>query len=111
MRNILRSRQVWGQLGKLLRQEGADLIILAKFYWAVVQAVLLFGAKKWVLLADMLNYIEGVHVDFLQQVTGMNALRLGDDIWTKEGFDRVLQVAGHKQLREYINNRQATVAE
>ena len=73
LRNIRRARQVWGRLGKLLRREGAELIISAKFYRAVVQAVLPFGERTWVMLAVMLSKIEGVHVGFLQQVTGMKA--------------------------------------
>ena len=35
--------------------------------------VLLFGDETWVMLAAMLNYVEGVHVGFLRQVTGMKA--------------------------------------
>ena len=65
LRNIRRARQVWGQLGKLLRQEGAYTITLAKFYRVVVQSVLLFGNETWVLLAAMINKLEGVHVVFL----------------------------------------------
>ena len=42
-----------------------DPITSEKFYRAVVQAVLLFGAETWVLLSAMLNKIEGVHVGFL----------------------------------------------
>ena len=49
----------------MLRQEGADPTIPENFYRAVVQAVLLFGAKTWVLLAAMLQNIEGVQVGFL----------------------------------------------
>ena len=78
LRNIRRKRQVWGRLGKFLRQEGVDPILSEKFYRAVVQAVLLFGAETWVLLAAILKNIEGVHVSFLRQVTRMKARRLGD---------------------------------
>ena len=45
LRNIRKARQVWGRLVKLLRKEGAEPTVLAKFYHAVVQAVLLFGAE------------------------------------------------------------------
>ena len=38
------------------------------FYRAVVQAVLLFGADTWVLLAEIDNTLERVHVGFLVQV-------------------------------------------
>ena len=57
----------------MMRQEGADPIISAKFYWVVVQGVLLFGGKTWVLLAAMIKKIEGVQMGFLRQVTGMKA--------------------------------------
>ena len=60
-----------GHIGKFLRREGVDSTISAKLYRAVVQAVLLFGAKTWVLMAEMLNKLDGVHLGFLRQVTGM----------------------------------------
>ena len=83
LRNIERVRQVWGRLGKLLRREGADLIVPEKFYQAVVQAVIIFGAGKWVLTATMLQKLEGVNVGFLSQVTGMLAPKLGVYTWKK----------------------------
>ena len=42
--NTRKARKVWINLRKLLRREGADPFVSAKFYCAVVQAVLLFGA-------------------------------------------------------------------
>ena len=65
LRKTRRARLIWGRLGKLMRREGAYPITLETFYRAVVQAVLLFGAKAWVLLAEILNNLEGVHVGFL----------------------------------------------
>ena len=109
LRNIWRARKFWGRLGKLLRQEVADPIISARFYRVVVQAVLLFGAETWVVLAAMLNKIKGVNVGFLRQVMEMKAQRIGDETCTQEGPDRVLQAAGTKPIREYINKRQATM--
>ena len=65
LRNIWRARQVWVRLGKLLRQEGADPTTSAKFYWAMVQAVIVFGEETWVLSAAMLSKIEGLNMGFL----------------------------------------------
>ena len=73
---------MWGRLGKLLRREGADTILPEKFYRAVVQAMLLFGAETWVLSAAMLKKLEGLHVGFLRQMTGTKARRLGEKTWT-----------------------------
>ena len=43
--NIWRARQVWGWLGNLMRRNGVDPPITAKFYRVVVHAVLLFDRK------------------------------------------------------------------
>ena len=51
--NIRKSRQVWGRISKLLWREGADPTVLEKFYHAVVQTVLLFGAETWVITETM----------------------------------------------------------
>ena len=58
-RNIWRSIQVWGQLGKLMRREGAGPIISSKFYRAFFQAVLLFGSETRLLTAVMLKNSRG----------------------------------------------------
>ena len=79
--SIWRERQVWGKLGKFLRRDGAEPIVSAKFYHAVVQAVLLFGSETWVLTAAMIQKLEGFHVSFLRQVTGMKGRRLRDEAW------------------------------
>ena len=63
LRKILKERQVWGSLGKLLRR--ADLFVSANFYRAVVQAVLLFGADTWVMTSAMSQKLEVVHGVFL----------------------------------------------
>ena len=44
---------MWGRLGELPMREEADPILSEKFYMAVVQAVLLLGAKTWVLSTAM----------------------------------------------------------
>ena len=58
-------------MGKLLSREGADPIVSANFYQALVQEVLLFGAETWVLTSTMLKKLEGLHVGFLRKVLGM----------------------------------------
>ena len=74
LRNIGNARQFWIHLGQLLQREGVDLLVLKKFYHAVVQAVLLFGAETWMLLATMSKKLEGMHVGFLSQVTRKKAI-------------------------------------
>ena len=69
LRIIWKALQVWVRLRKLLWREEVEPEVSAKFYCAVVQAVLLFGAETWVILARMAQRLEGVHVGLLRQVT------------------------------------------
>ena len=79
--NNRKARNMWGLLGKLLQREGAESAVSEKFYCAVVQAAILFGAEKWVLTARMMQRLEGTHVSFLRQVTCKQATRRRDGYW------------------------------
>ena len=48
--NFGKARQVWSQMGKLIRREEAETQVSAMFYWEVLQAVLLIGEETPVLL-------------------------------------------------------------
>ena len=48
-RNIKQSRNVWGRLGELLGREWVYPRVVAMFYRALAQEVLLFGLYTWVL--------------------------------------------------------------
>ena len=111
LQNIRKARQVWGWLGKMLQREGAEPNVSEKFYCVVIQAVLLFGAETWVMLAPMAQSLEGVHVGFLRQVKNLKAKRLRDGSWRKVAVEKVLQGTGTQPLQTYLDRRQTTVAE
>ena len=111
LHNTRKARQVWGRLGELLRREGAEQTLLAKFYRAVVQAVILFGADTWVLMETMSQRIEGEHVSFLRQVTHKQAAQRWYGSWRQVPVEEVLQVVGTKTLSTYVVRQQATVAD
>ena len=60
--NIMNTRAVWGAL---LQRDGAEPRVLAIFYSAVVQAIILYGLETWVLSAEMERKVEGIHTEFL----------------------------------------------
>ena len=82
----------------MLQREGAEPSVSEKLYHAVIQAVLLFGAETWLLLAPMSQRLERVSVGFLRQVTNMKAKRLRDGSWRKVVADKVLQRVGTQLL-------------
>jgi hypothetical protein len=52
----------WACIGQVLRSKNATPRVAAKFYKAVVQAVLLYGSETWNLTKAVLARLEGFHV-------------------------------------------------
>ncbi len=59
---LQKARGVWAQVGKVLRGENATPWVAAKFYKAVVQAILLYVSETWNLTASALARLEGFHI-------------------------------------------------
>ena len=63
---LRKTRGTWAHVGQVLRVENAPPRIAAKFYKALVQAVLLHGSETWVLstaaLASLEALVEGFHI-------------------------------------------------
>ena len=55
-------RGTWARVGQVLRAENIPPWVAAKFYKAVVQAVLLYGSETWVLSKTALASLEGFHI-------------------------------------------------
>ena len=108
-RNIMRARSVWKRLGTLPQREGSDTKVLASFYRAVVQAILLYGSETLVLLASMENRIEGIHMEFLRMITDKRTKQLGDDIWKTPGAEVIREAVGTQLARIYKEQWKVTV--
>ncbi len=57
-----KAQEVWAQVGQELRGENVMPWVAAKFYKAVVQAILLYGSKTWNPTAPALARLEGFHI-------------------------------------------------
>ena len=95
----------------MIHKEVAEPSISAKFYRAVIQAVLLFGSETWVLFSPMTQRLEGVHVGFLRHVTKFKAKRLRYGSWQKVAANKVLQGSRTQPLQIYLGRRHATAVE
>ena len=109
--NVGKARQVCSRMGKMLRREGPEPRVSAMFYWAVVQAVLLFGVETWVLSEAMSRKLEGINMGFLRQIMGQRAVRRKERNWRKAAAEKVLEKAGTHSLGAYNDRRQTTVTE
>ena len=79
--NLRSERVKWGRLAKILDREGADRITAGRFYVALVQAVLLFGSKAWVLTPHLEKALKGFHQWEVRRMSGMGPKRQWDGIW------------------------------
>ncbi len=55
---LCKARETWARVGQVLRKENAPPQVSAKFYKAIVQSVLLYGSKTWVLSTASLARLE-----------------------------------------------------
>ncbi len=52
---------MWARVGQVLHRENAPPGNSAKFYKAIVQSVLLYGRKMWVLSKAVVAWLKGFH--------------------------------------------------
>ena len=88
-----------------MRKEGADLIILAAFYHAVLQAVLLYGIKNWVMLPVTLRVLEGFHIHYVCRMMDMVLNKRRNRTWKYPMSDVVLRVVSLQSIVDYIDVR------
>jgi hypothetical protein len=51
----------WARVGQVLHSKNASPHVATTFY-AIVQAILLYGSKTWVLSRTALTHLEGFHI-------------------------------------------------
>ena len=78
--------------------------VAAKFYKAVVQAMLLYGSEMWVLSSTALARLEGFHISAAYRMAKKNKPRKGlGHWWVYPKLADVLEECGLKTIAEYID--------
>jgi hypothetical protein len=108
--NLEKARQKWGRIGRILSREQATPRIMATFYKAIIQAVLLYGSESWVLTKSMMQKLRSFHQKCARHITGRN-IRLDPttDEWIYPDSETTLREAGFWTIEEYIERRKETV--
>lgn len=111
-KNLTKARKRWGMVSRVLRRENANPRIMAMFYKAVVQSVLLYGSETWVITPVMLRALEGFHHRVARQLTGLVGRYLPrEDKWVYAPTEEVLRKAGLFPMSEYLSRRQRRCAD
>ena len=69
------------QLTRLLSREGADASTLVQIYLAVVQLVMIYGSKTWVMTPHIGRVLGGFHHRVVLRLTGRRPRRGRDGVW------------------------------
>ena len=108
--NLVKARNSWGRLSRILIREGAYPKVLRHFYKAVSLLVLLFGAETWVLTPRMERALDSFQHRVTRRLTGRQPRRQGGGSWAYPPLEEAMGEAGFEGIRKSITMRQNMVA-
>ena len=79
---LQQARGKWAQIAKLLKREGANAVVMARFYRAIVQAVLLYRAESWAIMQQNMEKLARFHKQAARYMTGKHIKKLPDGSWS-----------------------------
>jgi hypothetical protein len=102
---------VWARVGQVLRGENTGPRMAAKFYKAVVQAVLLYGSKTWNLTQSTLVWLKGFHVRAAYKMARKHQPRRGaNKVWVYSKLADVLEKCGMNTIAKFIQVHRQMIA-
>jgi hypothetical protein len=108
---LCKAHGTWARVGQVLRRENVPPRVSAKFYKAIVQSVLLYGSKTWVLSPAVLARLEGFHIRAAYRMAKKHVPRWGpNQQWVYPPSDKVLEECGMHTIQHYIDVRRETIA-
>ena len=78
---ITKAKSRWWRIARILKNKGASSKIMAKFYIATIQAILLYRAKSWVLSRENLRKLNSFHLRAVRHMTGKHIRKRNDNSW------------------------------
>lgn len=107
--NLSKARLRWGQIAKLLKREGAGAKCMGKFYLAVVQSVLLYGAESWVISnRDMLR-LRSFHRRAVRYMNNDHIRKVGEGQWETPDHSQLELNCGLFSIETYIERKRGTL--
>ena len=84
---------------------------MAKFYLAVVQSVLLYGAESWVVSQRDLKILRSFHRRAVRYMTNNHIRKLDENEWVYPDHDSLERTCGLFDMNTYIKRRRGTLRE
>ena len=108
---LCKARGMWARVGQVLRKENSPPRVSTKFYKAIVQSVLLYGSKTWVLSPAVMARLEGFHIHAAYRMAKKHTTHPGmNHQWVYPPSDKVLEECSLHTIRRYFDVRRETIA-
>ena len=106
---LKKARQQWNSISRILKREQANAMCMAKFYMAVVQAVLLYGADSWVITDKNWTKLRTFHNRALRYMTGKHITKNEDGTWEYPCHTDLQWKCGLFNIETYVERRRGTL--
>ena len=67
---IKRVRARWNSVAQALKQDGADVYVIPRFYLVIVRAILLYRANLWIISARNMEVLKLFHKRAIRHIMG-----------------------------------------
>jgi hypothetical protein len=106
-----KARGMLARVGQVLRSKNVTSRVAAKFYKAVIQAVLFYGNETWKVTKAVLAWLEGFHVRAAYPMAQVHwPRRVAGNRWIYPRTSDVLEECGMATMQHYIQKCRATIA-
>ena len=106
---LKRTQQQWWSVARVLKQDGASARTMVKFYIAVVQAVLLYGADLWTITRQDHAALERFHKRAAQHIIGRYIRKSAEGVWSYLDHAGILQSCGLHPINVYVERHCRTL--
>jgi hypothetical protein len=100
---IRKARSSWACIGQVLWSKNVSPFVAARFYQAIIQTILLYGSKLWVISWTAMAQLKGFHISAAYRMAKKNRPKRGPNReWIYPRSEDVLKECGMKTMEEYI---------
>ena len=85
-----------------MKPEGINTKTIAKFYLAIVQAVLLYGSDSWTVTNQNLIKLRSFHNRAVRYMTGEHIREIREDEWEYPNHETLLRKCGLFAIDTYV---------
>ena len=106
---LKRARARWNNVAQILKREGANAPTMARFYKAIIQAVLLYGSESWTITKLNWDRLRSFHKRAIRYMTTTHIRKISEDRWEYPDSEALREKCKLETIETYIKRRRWTL--